>query len=161
VEKIFVEEGDTVKKGDPILSIAGEAQKLNRENAELAARFSDLSANEGKLEDARLAADLARNKLKNDSTMFARQSALWKQQIGTKAELEQRELAYENSKTAYHSANVRFHDLQRQLDFTSAQSKKNLMIAGKYCLQPQPRERRAGRTAKSCSGDRRRQGFRA
>lgn len=131
VENVYVSEGDSVKIGTPILSISNEAQKLNKENAELAAAFSDINANQGKLNDAQLAVDLAKNKMKVDSALFFRQKNLWQQQIGTKVELEQRELAYQNSKNAYYSSVVRYNDLKRQLNFSSSQSKKNLLIADK------------------------------
>ena len=131
VENVYISEGDSVKIGTPILSISNEAQKLNKENAELAAAFSDINANQGKLNDAQLAVDLAKNKTKVDSALFFRQKNLWQQQIGTKVELEQRELAYQNSKNAYYSSVVRYNDLKRQLNFSSSQSKKNLLIADK------------------------------
>ncbi|MFO0355411.1 MAG: efflux RND transporter periplasmic adaptor subunit [Sphingobacteriaceae bacterium] len=131
IEQIFVTEGDSVKKGDPILLISNEAQRLNKENAELAAQFADYNANQGKLNEAKQFVELSKNKMKNDSALFFRQKALWQDQIGSKVELEQRELAYQNSKTTYYSSLVKFDDLKRQLDFTSEQSKKNLMISNK------------------------------
>lgn len=131
IENIFVTEGQAVKKGDPVLSIYNEAQRLNKQNAELAAAFTDLNANQGKLNDAKALIDLSKNKMKNDSALYARQVALWQQQIGTKVELEQRELAYENSRNAYQSAIIKYDDLKRQLDFASEQSKKNLQISGR------------------------------
>ncbi|MFM9945860.1 MAG: efflux RND transporter periplasmic adaptor subunit [Bacteroidia bacterium] len=131
VEEVFVEEGDSVKKGTPILSISNDAQKLNKDNAELAAAFSDINANEGKLNEAKSLIDLAKSKMKVDSALYFRQKNLWQQNIGTKVELEQRELAYQNSKTSYYSSIVRYNDLKRQLNFSSSQSKKNLLIADK------------------------------
>lgn len=131
IENIFVTEGQMVKKGDPILSIYNEAQKLNKQNAELAEQFSDLNANQGKLNDVKALIDLTKNKMKNDSLLYARQSSLWQQQIGTKVELEQRELAFENSRNAYQSAIIKYDDLKRQLSFTAEQSKKNLLISGR------------------------------
>ncbi len=131
VEEVFVTEGDSVKKGTPILSISNEAQKLSKENAELAAAFTDISANQGKLNEAKLLIELSKNKMKNDSALFFRQKSLWDQKIGTRVELEQRELVYENSKTTYFSSIVKYNDLKRQLDFASSQSKKNLLISGK------------------------------
>jgi multidrug resistance efflux pump len=131
VEDVFVVEGDTVNKGTPILSVSNEAQRLSKENAELVAEFSDFNANQGKLNEAKSAIDFAKNKMKNDSLLFHRQSLLWQQQIGTKVELEQRELSYQNSKNAYSSSMVKFDDLKRQLNFTSSQSKKNLLISAK------------------------------
>lgn len=62
IAHVFVAEGDTVKKGTPILSISNEAQRLNKDNARLAAEFSDLNANQGKLSDGRLLIQLSKDK---------------------------------------------------------------------------------------------------
>ena len=139
IQNLYFEEGDTLKKGDSILSISNETQRLNKENAQLNAAFSDFNANQGKLNEANLFVDLSKNKMKSDSTLFVRQQNLWEQQIGTKVDLEQKELAFQNSKTLYYSAIVKRNDLKRQLDFTSIQSKKNLQISshleGDYTLK--------------------------
>ena len=129
IRQVFVEEGDVVKKGTPILSISSEAQRLNKENAELASAYASIAANKGKLDEALLVVQFSKNKMKNDSLMYTRQLDLWKQQVGTRAELEQRELAYENSKNNYFSAQIKYADLKRQLDFVSGQSQKNLAIS--------------------------------
>lgn len=131
IQNLFVSEGDSVSIGTPILSISNEAQKLNKENAELAEQFSDYNANQGKLNEAKLAIDLARNKLKIDSALFFRQRNLWQQQVGTKVDLEQKELAYQNSKNIFFSSQVKYDDLKRQLNFNSLQSKKNYLISSK------------------------------
>jgi HlyD family secretion protein len=129
VEDIYVSEGDSVKKSDKILSISSTIQRLNQENAELSAAFQDINANQGKLNEAKLVSDFSFNKMKNDSLLYFRQKELWKQLIGTKVEFEQKELAYQNSKTLYFSSIVKYNDLKRQLDFNSTQSKKNLLIS--------------------------------
>ncbi|MBL7932714.1 MAG: efflux RND transporter periplasmic adaptor subunit [Bacteroidia bacterium] len=129
ISQVSVKEGDTVKKGQPILFIDNDIQKLSKENAELAAKFSDFGANQTKITDAAASVDLAYLKMLNDSVLYARQSALWSQNIGTKVELEQRELAMRNSKTAYLSAKLKLADLRRQLEFSSSQAKKNLLIS--------------------------------
>jgi multidrug efflux pump subunit AcrA (membrane-fusion protein) len=131
IEKIYVTEGSSVKKGEPIFSISNEVQRLNNENAELAAAFSDITANQGKLREAQALVDVAKSKMKNDSVLLQRQKNLWSQQIGSKIDLEQRELNYQNSKATFTSAVVNYTDLKRQLDFTSSQSKKNLLISNK------------------------------
>jgi HlyD family secretion protein len=139
IENLFVTEGDTVKKGTPILSIYNDTQELNKENAQLSASFSDFNANQGRLNEASSVIAFSRNKMKSDSTLFSRQTDLWQQQVGTKVELEQRELAYQNSKNTYLSSIVKYNDLKRQLDFTSLQSQKNLQIStrlqGDYTLK--------------------------
>ncbi|MBK8416591.1 MAG: efflux RND transporter periplasmic adaptor subunit [Bacteroidetes bacterium] len=129
INKLYVSEVDTVKKGTPILSISSEIQRLNRENAELNASFTDIQANQGKLSEAKMLIDFSFNKMKNDSLLYFRQKSLWQQEIGSKAELEQKELAYQNSRTSYLSSILRYNDLKRQLTFNSSQAKKNLLIS--------------------------------
>ncbi len=131
ISDVWITEGDTVAAGTALMAISSEMQRLSTENAALAAAYSDYNANQGKLNEAGQVTELAASKMKLDSSLYYRQLALWKQDIGTKAELEQRELAYKNSKTAYLSAVEKYNDLKRQLDFASAQSKKNLLISSK------------------------------
>ena len=129
IKNIFITEGDLVQKGQTLLVISSETQRLNKENAALAAQYADFNRNSDKLADASELIRQARLKMKNDSAMYTRQKALWQQQVGTKVELEQRELAYQNSKAALYSAKVRYNDLKRQLSFASAQAKNNLLIS--------------------------------
>lgn len=131
IQTIFVSEGDTVNIGTPLLSISNETQKLIKENAELAEKFTNINANQGKINEAKLVVELSKNKMKNDSALYFRQKKLWDQQIGSKVELEQKELVYQNSKTSYYSSVVKYEDLIRQLNFTFEQSKKNLEISSK------------------------------
>lgn len=131
IQDILLQEGDTVKKGMAILTIVNDAQRLSKENAELAANFADLDVNQGKLNDAQQNIELAQRKLKNDSSLLARQQVLWQQNIGSKVELEQRELAYQNAKSALYSARVKYEDLKRQLVLNAAQSQKTLQISSR------------------------------
>lgn len=130
INEVFVKEGDSVFKGMPILTIYNEAQRLNQENAMLAANYYDFNANREKLEEAKWQIELAQSKLENDSIMYYRQKKLFEQGVGTEVEFEQSELAFTNSKTTLVSAKVRYDELKRQLDFNSAQAKKQLMISG-------------------------------
>jgi HlyD family secretion protein len=129
IKQIFITEGDTVKKGDLILTISNEIQKLNTENARIVSDYNELSANQGKLNEAASLIEFAGNKLRNDSAIYYRHKSLWDQQIGTKVELEQRELAWQNSKNNYNSALIRYNDLKRQLNFAASQARKNLSIS--------------------------------
>ncbi len=125
----LVSEGSIVKKGDLLFIIQNNAAQLNKENARLAAEFADLKANQDKLNDLKINIELAQSKLENDSLLYFRQKKLWEENIGSKVEYEQREIAYKNSLTAYNSAKLRLNDLQKQLEFSSKQSKKNLEIS--------------------------------
>ncbi len=129
IQQVLVTEGDRVKKGQPIIIMVNETSKLNAENAQLAAAYADVNANRDKLNELRMNIDLAKAKMQTDSTLLERQRNLWMQQIGTRNELDQRELAYKNSVTAYNAAILRHNDLQKQLNFTARQARKNLQIS--------------------------------
>jgi multidrug efflux pump subunit AcrA (membrane-fusion protein) len=139
IQQIMVTEGDVVRKGDPLLKVENEAARLNTENAQLAAEYARVSANADKLNELQAAIDLARSKKHNDSLLLVRQRNLWAKQIGTRVDLEQMELNYQNSVTAYRSAVLRYNDLKKQLEFAARQSQKNLQIsqtmAGDYTVK--------------------------
>lgn len=129
IQKVYVKAGDTVKVGQPLAKIVSTAQKLRTDNAKLDAQFSDYDNNRDKLNNAAQQIALAQNRVKNDSALYFRQKALWEQQVGSRVELEQRQLAYEDAKTALYSARVSYNDLNLQLRLMAKQSKNNLQIA--------------------------------
>jgi len=129
VKKILVTEGETVKKGDPIFQLENSNLKLSTENARLASASADYKNNVNKLLDAKRAIDLAKKKLANDSLLYQRQKHLWNQKIGSKLELESKDLSYQNSKVDLSRAKTNYEDLKRQLRLASDQSKIHLEIA--------------------------------
>jgi len=131
LHRIYVEEGDTVKKGAPLFSILNETSKLFRENAQLSAALADSRANEIKLNELKLNIDLAKSKMLNDSMLMVRQQSLWDQNLGSKVEWEKSILNFENSRTTYVSAKLRYDDEKRRLDILSRQARKNLQISEK------------------------------
>lgn len=131
IKDVYVAEGDRVKKGMPILYVGNDAQVLSKQNSALVAEFSDVSASRGKLNDARMSIALATGRLKNDSLLYHRQLNLWQHGIGTKVELEQRELALQNSKNVYAASVVAYQDLQRQVNLNAKQSRNNLAISSR------------------------------
>lgn len=124
-----VSEGDTVQKGDVLVTLLNETQRLNSENAELAATYSSVAYNTDRLNELKINIDLARAKMQNDSSLFQRQQNLWKQEIGTRNELEQRELAWKNSITNYQAALLKYNSLKKEIDFRAQQAQKNLQIS--------------------------------
>lgn len=129
IATVRVKEGDNVKKGDVLFTLVNEAPQLNRENAEIAARYGSVQANLDKLNEAQGAINQARTKLQNDSLLLVRQRALWAGEIGSRNDLEQRELAATNSSLAYQTALLRYKQLQQQLRFSAQQSQKNVQIS--------------------------------
>lgn len=131
VQEVLVDDGDVVKKGQVIMRIENKAQQINAENAALLASYNDISANQDKLSDAKDAIDLSKDKMKTDSLLFVRTKNLYSQGVGTKVELEQRELAYQSSKNGYQNALTRYRDLKRQLDLNAKQANNNYAISSK------------------------------
>ena len=129
ISEVFVTEGDEVKKGSVLLSVVNETSKLSAENARLAAMFNDYENNRNKLNELKVNIDFARNKWQVDSSLYTRQLSLWNQQVGSQVDLEQRKLAFENSRALYLSAMLKYDDLKRQPNFASQQSKNNLQIS--------------------------------
>lgn len=129
IQSVLVKKGDLIQKGQTLFKISNESSLLNVANAELTANNADFYANRDKLSELKLNINLAQKKLKNDSLLYTRQKRLWGEQIGTRVELEQRELAYAGSKANYESAIYRYQDLQKQLNYTSQQSKNNVAIS--------------------------------
>ena len=129
VKDVFVDEADSVEIGSPIIFIANDAQKLIEDNSKLSNEFNSLSFNRGKIDEARSLVGLTRSQMKSDSSMLERQKRLWAQNIGTKVTLEQKELAYENSKSNFKSAREKLSELEKQLKYVSRQAQNNLLIS--------------------------------
>ena len=70
IKNVFVVEGDSVRKGSPILSISNTVQLLNKENAKLAANFANINFNQEKLNEAKSFMLLSIDKLKNEAKVI-------------------------------------------------------------------------------------------
>ena len=125
--EVYVQAGDQVKVGDPLfriddrtarsgVSAAGSQYELARRNA---------SRNSPILSERRAALDLARDRMRQDSLLFARQRSLWEQNIGSKLELEQRELAYASSRTAYANARAALEATESDLQNALVSARSN------------------------------------
>ena len=128
ISKQLVTEGDTVKKGQAIITLLNETPQLNVENAQLAASYSSIPYNLDRLNELKKNIELARDKMKNDSLLFRRQQNLWKEEIGSRHDLEQRELAWKNSTSNYQVALLQLKELEKQINFNAKQANKNLQV---------------------------------
>ena len=129
IEKVLVSEGDSVTMGTPLFSIQQTEQQINVANAAASAQFADYKSNQEKVRQAQLFMQVAADKLKQDSSLYFRQLAIWKQEIGSKTDLEVRALNYENAKANYYAAKVNYADLKRQLQLNDDQAKRSLAVA--------------------------------
>lgn len=115
--KAYVEAGDRVAEGDPLFRVDDRSSQLITRTAESQYELARRNASEDSpvLQERKAAVDLAHDRMRNDSSLFARQRSLWEQQIGSRNELEQRELAYNASRTAYLNAKAALANIQAEL----------------------------------------------
>ncbi len=129
IKEVLVREGDSVSRGTPLARIANKTAVLNARNAKLAADYANALANKEKLDELTMAVDVAKSKKQIDSLFWQRQQNLWSQHIGTKAALEQSELAYKASVSTYRSAKFRYQEVQQQLKLNINQSHNTFQIS--------------------------------
>jgi HlyD family secretion protein len=129
LQKILINEGDIVKRGQSIFIIQNETSRLQAENAKIGFDFAEWNRQGEKLKELEGQIELSKNKMKNDSLIYERQKKIWDQNIGAAIDLEKKELSYESSKNEYKVAQYRYNDLKKQLSFLSLQSKKLLSIS--------------------------------
>ncbi|MFN3402776.1 MAG: efflux RND transporter periplasmic adaptor subunit [Cytophagaceae bacterium] len=126
ISQIHVKEGDIVKSGDLLISLHNLTSDLQKENAELV--LKEIGENERKLEDLKREINLAFTQSKQDSIMLERQKALWAQNIGSKTELEQRELIYHASKTKLKNLRNQLSLSKAELEIRKQEARNNLRI---------------------------------
>jgi HlyD family secretion protein len=129
VADVLVAEGDNVKKGDAVIRLTNTGAQLNTDNAALAADYASATANTEKLNELKISIDLAQSRMQNDASLLQRQKNLWAESIGSRNELDQREMAYKASANAYTATKLRYAQLQKQISFQQKQSQNNLQIS--------------------------------
>src|SRR5680860_2001 len=127
LDKNLVEEGDLVKKGDPLLQIINNSPKLNTENAKLSLQLArrNYEGNAAILSSIQDEIDAAKLKLTNDSINYFRQKNLWEQKIGSKAEFEARKLAYELSSNSLKLLKLKYKRTENELETQLRQAENN------------------------------------
>lgn len=100
VVALLVKEGDTVNAGKPLLRIDDRSTNATARSASAQVHLLERNAAENGPVLAQLREALAqeRDRFTLDSANYERQKSLWAQQIGSRNELEQRELAFNTSK---------------------------------------------------------------
>ncbi len=129
IKDLHVKEGDLVTKGQVLMILSNEAQALSYENAKLLADYSSTISNKEKIQQAQTEMEVAKLKVNNEASLLDRQKKLWAQEIGTKNELDQRELAYQTALSVYDASKLKYNDLQKQLKFQTQQTQKTAAIS--------------------------------
>lgn len=123
----LVEEGDLVSKNDALIQIINKTPELNAESAKFALdlarqNYSGSATVLNAIEDEIAAANL---KYRNDSINYFRQKKLWEQNVGSKAEYDSKELAYELSLNNINMLNSRYNRTKNELNTTLKQAENN------------------------------------
>ena len=127
LDKIWVEEGDEVKKGDKILQITNTSPELNMKNAELALQLAreNYGGNAAILSGILDEIQAAELTYKNDSINYFRQKNLWDQNIGSKVEFDNRKLAYELSQNNLKLLKRKYDRTKNELETVLQQAENN------------------------------------
>lgn len=117
IHKVMVNAGDTISPGQVLFEIDNAQSKLAQENARLALELMKEKAGRksDQLQELELNLALAKEKLQLDSSLFQKQKRLWEQNIGTKNDLDQRKMAFENAQGAVSAAQKRLNLTRTQL----------------------------------------------
>lgn len=124
IQEVRVSEGDIVKKGTILFVLRGESVKLNTETAELTKEYTRSNLNGDRLEEMKKQVEIAHNQMVLDSAIAARQYKLWQQDIGTRAEWEQKDLGGKNARENYQSAVLRYQNAKKELTYQADQAEK-------------------------------------
>ncbi|SFJ33026.1 efflux RND transporter periplasmic adaptor subunit [Olleya namhaensis] len=125
LDQNLVEEGDLVTKGQALSQIINNTPVLNTQNAKLALDLAKENYNgsaailSGILDEI----EAANLKYKNDSVNFFRQQNLWNQNIGSKADFDNKQLNYQLSKNSWTLLKNKYNQTKNQLNTNVKQAK--------------------------------------
>ncbi len=127
LEKNLVEEGSIVHKGAPIAQIINNSPKLNSENAKLNLHLAkeNYDGRNTVLQSLREEINAAFLQYRNDSINFSRQRNLWDQNIGSKIELDNRELSFKLSKNKLELLKSNYERTETELATRLKQAENN------------------------------------
>lgn len=132
IDAIFIEEGQTVQKGQKLAQIVNLNPQINTENARLNAQLAQENYTGSSTILAGIMDDIqaAKLKLAIDSLNFVRQERLWKKQIGSKLEYDNRKLAYDLSVNALQALEKKYQRTKIELA-TKVKLAKNQLKSSK------------------------------
>lgn len=140
VAKVYVEEGDSIRKGEKIMQITNDAPELNTEKARLALKLAkeNLKGSAAVLKELEEDIEVARLKVRQDSINFYRQKKLWEQNVGTQNEYDAKETAYEIAQNNLQALRNRYlrtrNELQSQLEQAEVSYQTSLVASRDYTV---------------------------
>jgi HlyD family secretion protein len=128
IEHLYIQEGDTLSKGQLLARIKAPNQALNVSSAQLKADLAkaNLSGEASRLSLMEEEMATTQKQLHIDSLNYFRQQRLWEQNIGSKAELESKQLQYELSRDQLAAQKKKWQQTKLELENTLRQSQNAL-----------------------------------
>lgn len=133
LQKIKVNVGQDIVKGQSLFLIESEKAQLNTDNARLAYELSNNSNQliRDKIAEMELKVQSAKDKLALDESIYKRSKNVKEYNAISEVDFEKAELAYKNSKSTYNSALKQLSQLKIQLQNEQSRSNINLKISQK------------------------------
>ncbi len=128
IERLYIKEGDTLSEGQLLARIKASNQKLTVSSAQLKTDLAkeNLSGKASQLSLLEEEMESAKKQLQMDSLNYFRQKRLWEQNIGSKAELESKQLKYELSLDQLKAQNKKWQKSKLELENSLRQSQNEL-----------------------------------
>lgn len=133
LQKIYVEPGQSISKGQLLFGIESEKAQLNTENARLAYQLSQQNSRyiQDKIAEMELKVQTAKDKLAVDESIYLKNKNIKQYNIISEVDFERIELAYKNSKLNYESAQKQLVQLKIQLENDQKRNAINLKSSEK------------------------------
>lgn len=118
MEAILIEENQMVQKGEKIAQIKNSLPQINLEKAQLNTQLATQNHDQSTiiLQSIQDEIQYAQLQVKSDSINYFRQKKLWAQNIGSQAEFDKRELAFEFSKNKLLALKNSYQRTQTEID---------------------------------------------
>lgn len=128
VVQLFVQPGDTVRAGQPLMKIEFQSAQLNIDNAQnnLELTTRNLQENTSLLDAASQERNSARERYRLDSANYSRLSNLWQDGIGTRQNLDQANTQQKLSAQNWRKAESNYHNLKDRLQTEYRNAKNNV-----------------------------------
>lgn len=131
LDRVLVEEGDTVVIGQELASISSDQPAINAANAKLRKELSEANISSSASAITRIKQELltANEQLKLDSLNYWRQQRLAEREIGSEMDLENIRLKYQSTQNRVASLNSQLKETERELSSALKVSKNEWNIA--------------------------------
>jgi HlyD family secretion protein len=128
LERVYIKEGDLVKKGQALAQIDNNSQRISVESAKLNVDFASQNSQKNAAILAGIAEEIKSvdDQIKLDSINYQRQKNLWDKGIGSKSELDNRQLKFDLLQNNRKVLRKKYQQTKLELDNNYKQSQYSL-----------------------------------